>query len=198
MPALPVRYVAVASSKRDCMGWFTLEHGKAAYRADFAAYGAIVVGLSGVLLAGVPRSQTIEVLLLVLTGLVEYALHRFVLHGLPPFRDWHAQHHRRPTALISTPTLMSAALIAVLVFVPAWLLSDVWAASALTLGLSVGYLAYAITHHATHHWHADNAWLKQRKRWHALHHGSPDQPCCFGVTSAFWDRVFGSARRAAN
>jgi cyclopropane-fatty-acyl-phospholipid synthase len=182
------------------MGLFTLEHGKAAYRADFAAYGGVVVGLTWLLLVGVPPSQRLEILPLVMAGLVgwtavEYALHRFVLHGLPPFRGWHAQHHRRPTALISSPTLLSAALIAALVFVPAWALGGVWVACALTLGLSAGYLAYAITHHATHHWHADNAWLKQRKRWHALHHGQVDSPCCYGVTSAFWDHVFRSARR---
>lgn len=184
------------------MGLFTLEHGKAAYRVDFVVYGAAVVGLAAVLLAEGPASQRFELLALVAAGLlgwsvVEYGLHRFVLHGLAPFQGWHAQHHRRPTALISTPTLMSAALIATLVFAPAWALGGRWAACALTLGLSTGYFAYAITHHATHHWHADNAWLRQRKRWHALHHGQPDEACCFGVTSPFWDHVFGSARRAA-
>jgi len=184
------------------MGLFTLEHGKAAYRADFGVYAAVVVGLAALLLTEGPRDRWVEMLALVVTGLlgwgvVEYALHRFVLHGLPPFRGWHAQHHRRPTALINTPTLMSAALIGALVFLPAWLLGDAWAACALTLGLSTGYLAYAVTHHATHHWHADNAWLRQRKRWHALHHGQTAQPCCFGVTTSYGDHLFGSAWRAA-
>jgi len=70
-------------------------------------------------------------------------------------------------------------------------LGDLWRASALTLGLLTGYLGYAITHHAIHHWRADNAWLKERKYWHALHHHS-EQPGCYGVTSSVWDRVFGS------
>jgi sterol desaturase/sphingolipid hydroxylase (fatty acid hydroxylase superfamily) len=184
------------------MELFSLEHSKAAYRADFALYGAAVVVLAAYLLLAVPRGQQLENLAFVLVGLaswtgIEYALHRFVLHGLQPFSRWHAQHHERPTALICTPTVLSAALIATLVFFPAFLLGNVWRASALTLGMLAGYLAYTITHHATHHWRADSAWLKHCKRWHALHHHQVEQPACYGVTSSFWDHVFGSTPRAA-
>jgi hypothetical protein len=52
-----------------------------------------------------------------------------------------------------------------------------------------GYLAYATVHHAVHHWHSDNAWLRRRKRSHALHHGGIHRPGNYGVTSAFWDHV---------
>ena len=127
--------------------------------------------------------------------LVEYAMHRYVLHGMQPFRRWHAAHHERPQALICTPTLLSGTLIIVLVFIPALTLGDVWGASALTLGILAGYLAYTVTHHATHHWHADLAWLNRRKRWHALHHHHVDHPECYGVTTTLWDYVFGSDHR---
>ncbi len=181
------------------MGAFKLEHSKAAYRADLVLYSAAVVLLAAFLLVDAPRTQRLEVVLFTLIGLgswtiIEYALHRFVLHGLEPFRRWHAEHHQRPTALICTPTLMSAALIATLVFLPALALGTLWSACALTLGVLAGYLTYSITHHATHHWRADNAWLRQRKRWHAQHHRAEQPDCCYGVTSAFWDRVFGSSR----
>ena len=43
---------------------------------------------------------------------LEYVLHRFVLHGVAPFSDWHRQHHLRPLALICSPTVLSAALFA--------------------------------------------------------------------------------------
>ena len=177
------------------MGLFSLEHGKAAYRADFALYGAAVLGLAAFLLAGEPHAPRLEVVAFALLGLaswtgIEYALHRFVLHGLQPFKGWHEQHHQRPTALIGAPTILSATLIATLVFLPALALSDPWHACALTLGVLAGYLAYGITHHATHHWRAESAWLKRRKRWHALHHYQAEQPGCYGVTSAFWDHVF--------
>ena len=181
------------------MQFFTLEHSKAAYRADFLLYGTAVLLLTFYLLVAIPQGQRLEMLIFTLMGLaswsaVEYALHRFVLHGVQPFRRWHGEHHQRPTALICAPTVMSATLIATLVFLPALLLGDLWRACALTLGLLTGYLAYAITHHAIHHWRPDSAWLKRRKRWHALHHQT-QEPVCYGVTSGFWDYVFGSTVR---
>ena len=184
------------------MGLFTLEHGKTAYRADIGMYGAAVIALAVLVRLVGPVEQQLEMAGFVLLGLgswtgVEYALHRFVLHGLRPFSGWHAQHHARPTALICTPTLLSALLITAFVFIPAWLLTGLWRACALTLGVLIGYLAYTVTHHATHHWRADGAWLRQRKRWHALHHHHVDRPVCYGVTSSFWDRVFGSTPEPA-
>jgi len=184
------------------MGLFALEHSKAAYRADFVLYGAAVMSLAAYLLASVPGGQGIASAVIALSGLagwtlIEYLLHRFVLHGLGPFSHWHADHHRRPRALIGAPTLLSATLIVMLVFLPALVLGSLWRACAFTLGVLAGYLAYAITHHATHHWHADSAWLKRRRRWHALHHHRTGRPGHYGVTSAFWDHVFGSARISA-
>lgn len=179
------------------MALFSLEHSNTAYRVDFALYCAAVVALAAFLLLRGQSDQRLEIMSFVLVGLaswtaIEYAMHRFVLHGLPPFRRWHAEHHERPTALIYTPTILSATLIATLVFLPAVVAANLWRASALTLGVLNGYLAYSITHHATHHWRADNVWLRQRKRWHALHHHHVESPGCYGVTTAFWDHVFGS------
>ncbi len=153
--------------------------------------------LAAFLVEAVPRGGIVSVAGLVFAGVVgwtaiEYALHRFVLHGLQPFRGWHQAHHRRPSALICAPTLLSASLILMLVFLPAWMLGNLRSACAITLGLLMGYFAYAVTHHAAHHWRADNAWMKHRKRWHAMHHHA-QQPGCYGVTSSLWDRVFGTA-----
>ncbi len=178
------------------MGLLKFEHSRLAYVTDFALYSLTVVGLLAYLIAYSPFGHELQMLGLVLLGLagwtaIEYALHRFVLHGLRPFSRWHAEHHQRPTALICAPTILSASLIVILVFLPAWLISDVWRACALTLGIMTGYLSYAITHHAIHHWRTDNAWLKQRKRWHVLHHHI-NQPGYYGVTSGFWDYVLAS------
>ena len=146
------------------MSLFALEHSRTAYRADFALYACAVVGLAVLLAAEAPRGHGLTTAALIAVGLIgwsalEYVLHRFVLHGIQPFKGWHEAHHDRPSALICAPTLFSAMLIVALVFVPALCLSDVWRACALTLGVVAGYLAYAITHHATHHWRADSAWL---------------------------------------
>ncbi len=177
------------------MTFLSLEHGKFAYRADFAIYGAAVLGMATLLLVFAPRAQGLVFVALTLAGLVawsiiEYVFHRFLLHGMSPFREWHAAHHERPSARIASPTIFSASLIGFLVFLPAWLLAGGWQACALTLGVTIGYYAYAITHHATHHWRASSAWLLRRKRWHAAHHHSGAAPRCFGVTSSIWDRVF--------
>jgi cyclopropane-fatty-acyl-phospholipid synthase len=109
------------------------------------------------------------------------------------FARWHAEHHRRPAALLGTPTLVSFLLFAALVFLPVLLLSSVAAACAFTLGTVLGYLGYATTHHAVHHWHGPSLWLSKRKRWHALHHSRPKDAVCFGVTSPGWDRLLGTA-----
>ena len=186
------------------MGLFTLEHSRAAYRADFVLYGAATLSLATYLAIAGPASERASILGLVLMGLVawsvlEYALHRFVLHRLQPFRRWHAEHHLRPTALIGTPTILTASLFSLLVLMPAWLLGDRWQACALMLGVLSGYLAYAVTHHGVHHARRPSAWVLRRRRWHALHHQRPSAPeqahAHYGVTTGLWDHVFGSARR---
>jgi len=183
------------------MRFLTLEHGKLAYGADFALYASAVALLSIYLLAAEPSQQAFEAMALIAAGLagwtlIEYLLHRFVLHTVQPFRGWHDAHHQRPVALICAPTLVSATLIILLIFLPALELLNLARACALTLGVLMGYLAYSVTHHAVHHWRADSAWLKQRKHWHALHH-HVRHPAFYGVTTAFWDHVFHSTGRGS-
>ena len=178
---------------------FQIEHTRLAYRVDFAVHAAAVVVLTAALLVLGPAMQWRGLLATVLAGLgawtfLEYVLHRFVLHGVAPFSDWHRQHHLRPLALICSPTVLSAALFASLVFLPALALAGLWPALALTLGVMLGYVAYTLTHHALHHWHMDHAWFNERRRWHAMHHHPGLKPSRFGVTSSLWDRVFFSAR----
>jgi sterol desaturase/sphingolipid hydroxylase (fatty acid hydroxylase superfamily) len=173
---------------------FALEHSKAAYWVDFLVYVAVIGGLTLCLCILPAQAHWPTMLALAVAGLaawslVEYAMHRFVLHGLDPFKTWHAKHHERPSALISAPTALSAALIMLLVFIPALTACSVGSAVSLTLGVTAGYLAYGLCHHATHHWRANGNWLKERKRWHAIHHRRAGREC-YGVTSTLWDRVF--------
>jgi cyclopropane-fatty-acyl-phospholipid synthase len=156
--------------------------------------------LAALLVVSAPIGQGLNIVAWCLAGLagwtlIEYFLHRVLLHGVQPFSGWHAAHHQRPMALIGTPTVLSAALVVVLVFLPVMWLSGVWHACASTAGVLVGYLGYSLMHHAMHHWRTDIAWLRRRKRWHASHHHDAT-PGCFGVTSGFWDHVFRSQRRA--
>jgi sterol desaturase/sphingolipid hydroxylase (fatty acid hydroxylase superfamily) len=176
---------------------FSLEHSKAAYVADFALLYASIAGLAAFLVATGARERWGQIAVCALSALVgwtliEYLLHRFVLHGLDPFRRWHALHHQRQTDLVYAPTILVATVVTGLVFLPAWLLGGSWRACALLLGFLIGYVAYSITHHAVHHWTGHSAWLRRRKRWHSLHH-RPSQPAGrYGVTTALWDHVFRS------
>ncbi|WP_395004806.1 sterol desaturase family protein [Undibacterium sp.] len=173
------------------------EHSKAAYLADFLLYGAAVLALALFLIIAGPQDQALELFALVVLGaffwtLVEYFIHRLVLHGVQPFQEWHEEHHRHPTALIRTPTILSASLILALIFFPVLFFSNnLWRACALTLGMLFGYLMYTLTHHAIHHVGSNNAWLKRRQRWHGLHHDR-NEPGRYGVTSKLWDWVFRS------
>ena len=178
------------------MGLLSLEHTTTAYWADFVLHGSAAVGLAVALVAWTPPDLAWRTALLLPLGgaawtLLEYLLHRFVLHGLQPFSHWHALHHARPRALICGPTVLSSALITGLVFAPAWAALGLRLAAALTLGVLLGYLAYGLMHHATHHWRAGAGWLKRQKHWHALHHHAPVTGY-FGVTTRLWDHVFAS------
>jgi cyclopropane-fatty-acyl-phospholipid synthase len=178
------------------MKLFTIEQSKIAYWADFAFYGATIVMLSLVLMVASPHAMWAKCTCLAIAGVVawsalEYVVHRFLFHGMQPFRRWHAEHHARPAALIGTPTIFTAALLGALLFLPTWAIDDAWGACALTLGVVCGYFAYASTHHAIHHWRARGAWLRRRQRWHFIHHHAR-HPCCYGVTSGIWDASFGS------
>ena len=179
------------------MNLLKTEHSPVAYAMDFAFYGAACLALLGSIAALAPMQTWGLLAGWALLGLLtwtvlEYALHRFVLHGLQPFSRWHSEHHRRPEALISTPTPVSASLFLGLVYLPALFALGPWPAAALTLGLLVGYLWYSTVHHAIHHWTLDTAWLRQRKRWHAQHHHV--YPVSgYGVTTRVWDNMFRAA-----
>ena len=187
------------------MPLLTREHSRTAYRIDVALYGLTVLALAAALVLVAPAHQGPSLAGWVLAGglgwtLAEYLLHRLVLHGLLPFSRWHAEHHRRPTALISSPIVLSAALFAGGVAWPALWWLGAWPACALTLGLVGGYLVYGLLHHATHHPMPGalgrSRWLRQRRLWHALHHArsQPGQVggSHYGVSCGFWDRVFRS------
>jgi sterol desaturase/sphingolipid hydroxylase (fatty acid hydroxylase superfamily) len=179
------------------MMWVSLEQGKVAYWADILLYLGAVLLLTTLLVARAPPQRQLSLLLVVAAGLLcwtllEYLLHRIVLHALPPFKRWHAMHHRRPAALIGTPILLSAPLFATLFFLlPLWL-GDIWLACALSLGVLAGYSVYSLTHHAIHHGRSRSPLLLRLQRRHARHHQDAVGGN-YGVTSGVWDAIFGSS-----
>jgi sterol desaturase/sphingolipid hydroxylase (fatty acid hydroxylase superfamily) len=178
--------------KRQAWMLLLIKHSKIAYVMDFIAYFLAIIGIC-IYLALLPGILSpIQTFALVTLGLLswsfmEYCLHRFILHQFSPFSDWHGEHHQQPRSLICTATLASMGLIFLFIFWPLNVVFNSSISSASTLGILLGYLSYAVTHHAIHHW--DNCtygWLLQRRYTHILHHTvSPNAH--YGVTSNIWD-----------
>ena len=126
-------------------------------------------------------------------GLLEYVLHRWVLHGPPSIaKRGHAQHHADPRALISTPlfVIMTGAL-AIWSLVRLVLPSGV--AALLVFGLYAGYNYFALVHHLQHHRAKDLsrvAYLRRLERLHASHHHR--QVVNYGISTTMWDRLLGT------
>jgi len=130
-------------------------------------------------------------------GFLEYALHRWLLHGRPsPARDGHARHHAHPRALVSTPAFVIPA-IACAVW---WLLHLVLPgglAAFVVFGMYAGFDYFSVLHHLQHHGGADLtrvAYLRRLEHLHHLHHGRPTVN--FGVSTTLWDRIFGTFQPA--
>ena len=73
------------------MNLFTLEHSKLAYQADMALYAVAVAAVATGLLQVGPWAQWPLLVACTVAGMfawtaMEYGAHRFVLHGLPPFK----------------------------------------------------------------------------------------------------------------
>ena len=168
------------------------------YYADFYVYPLLLAALAVASFSvSPPASPPIWIGAvfagLLLWTLVEYVIHRLVLHKVAYFRDLHEQHHQDPAALIGTPTWISLSLLFFVVFLPAWVVLGPALGCGFTFGMTAGYFAYGFAHYGLHHWRlAPGHPLYSWKRAHALHHFRHDEGN-FGVTTLFWDHVFGTA-----
>ncbi|MFW5712199.1 MAG: sterol desaturase family protein [Spirochaetia bacterium] len=134
----------------------------------------------------------------------EYLLHRFLFHFTPhtPRQErlsflFHGVHHAQPmvkTRLVMPPALSLplAALFFLffrLVFfvIPGGLAATLIVSS----GFLTGYLLYDMLHYAMHHFNIKSGYVQKVRRNHMRHHAlTPNKR--FGVTTLFWDRVFGT------
>lgn len=163
------------------------------YRADFFVYPALIVACATVTLWHAPQRAVEASIAAGGVGLItwtalEYALHRWLLHRVPPFSRLHALHHAHPAVMIGTPTWLSAPL-----FLALWAAlaaeSPHAVAGGLSAGLMLGYLAYTALHDALHHRQArPGSWLHRAKLRHARHHRAGARTN-FGVSTGLWDRI---------
>ena len=181
---------------------FSMRFSKTAYYADFVIYATIVVALAMHLWLREQwpvRLQWLGEFALGMAAwtLLEYVLHRWVLHRAPIIAPMHEAHHRSPRDLLGTPTWVSLAMIWTLFFLPTWWGCSFTAASGLTAGVMMGFLWYGVLHHIAHHGRPAllATPLAGYVRRHLRHHYAK-RPVNFGFSTALWDHVFGTADRA--
>jgi sterol desaturase/sphingolipid hydroxylase (fatty acid hydroxylase superfamily) len=168
------------------------------YYSDFFVYPLILLLLSLSSVWGDTPQQGVNWICACLLGmagfsLLEYGMHRFAFHRFLPLCTMHERHHAHPTALIGSPTWITAPSGAVVVFLPLWWLAGLNIACGVTFGLILGYLWYGFLHHCIHHWPVKNSsYLLWAQRYHSQHHHAPTTN--FGVTSPLWDYVFWTIR----
>ena len=133
---------------------------------------------------------------------IEYALHRFIFHydarsqfGRKLLYAAHISHHENPGA---TYRLFSSLFLSVPIATGYLLLARVvagsWqAASYLFLGLTAGYFCYEWLHFQAHHRRPRLRLFRYLRRYHLLHHYQTPE-LRFGVTSPFFDVMFGTFR----
>ena len=136
----------------------------------------------------------------------EYASHRWVLHGpfgkgrlkYLPLGGLHRAHHRVPDATSFAARAaghLAVAGAAALTSVGLAAATPTMLARSASAAFSAGYTTYEINHWNAHHRPARTQWGERlRARHHRHHFGAPGSN--LGVTTGFWDQVFGTEAAA--
>jgi len=153
---------------------------------------------------GVAALAAAVLLGIIIWTLAEYVLHRFVFHFRPrtPWQErlsflFHGVHHAQPrskTRLVMPPAVslplglvsygLYVLIVGRLIGASSWI-------APLFSGFTFGYLAYDLTHYATHHFRMNRRYFQWVRRHHMRHHAqTPDMR--FGVSTPVWDYVFGT------
>jgi len=132
--------------------------------------------------------------------LVEYVMHRFLFHYMPPDKPWaqrlhfifHGVHHDYPSDAkrLVLPPSVSIPLATAFYFLFNAILPVNYIYGFFPAFL-LGYLFYDESHYAIHHFNFKGNIWKKIKQHHMLHHYQ-DPAKGYGVSSPLWDKIFGS------
>jgi len=135
---------------------------------------------------------------------MEYVVHRWILHtAFPRGRTWHsralhklfdashADHHAQPWDGYHINGHLDTLLVAVWL-VPLSFLAPAHTASVAVAALFAGYVAEEWAHHAMHYGNYRWRYFQYVRRRHLYHHSRHGVGTAYGITSDFWDRVFGT------
>ena len=134
---------------------------------------------------------------LIFWTVLEYVLHRFVLHHRPQ-SEWakkifyaiHWVHHDYPDDKTRVVVAPWVSIPGAFIFYGMFrLLLGAGYIDAYFSGLVACYLIYDLNHYAVHHFHWRNKWFQIIQKHHMRHHFKhPDKD--FGFTTTLWDKLF--------
>ena len=116
---------------------------------------------------------------------VEYFFHRWMFHTrIPLFAQGHRMHHERPLGYDSLPFFLPGAVLLILSGLCVLIVPTGFAL--LMMGsVTLGYIAYGLSHFTIHHVRFKHPLLRRWAGAHHVHHYHPDSN--FGVTTPLWD-----------
>jgi cyclopropane-fatty-acyl-phospholipid synthase len=134
--------------------------------------------------------------------LVEYLVHRHILHGRFPdgpgavrhflhrsFDHLHWEHHARPwDGRHVNGTIKDTGPFALVLAALSWL-GALDGAPVLVAGLLQAYILEEWVHHSVHFCEFDNPYFRYIKRHHLYHHSPRGSEAGYGLTNGFWDIV---------
>jgi hypothetical protein len=154
-------------------------------------------------------SHAVRALWFVATGafgwtLVEYLVHRHVLHGVFPGRNGlfslclhhlfdgsHSDHHARPWDGMHINGHLDT-VYAAAVFMPLSLLAPAASASIWVATIFLCYTVEEWAHHAMHFWNFEWAYFRYVRGRHLYHHSRHGVGIAYGITCGVWDTAFGT------
>lgn len=181
-----------------------LKIGKTHHLVPVFVYGSLAL-LMMVCVIFSKQVSTKNILLLFFTGffswtLVEYLLHRFPFHYVTEKEPWkllmsgfHLLHHEIPNRgdYVVAPMIMSFPMYLLILALFRGISGNISSMALLGSGLAFGYLVYEWIHYFAHHGVAKTSVGRYLKRHHLIHHFK-DSHNYFGVSSPFWDLLFGT------
>jgi len=138
---------------------------------------------------------------LIFWSLMEYLFHKYLFH-FNNHKPWsermhfvlHGVHHNHPNDQLRLvmPPIMSLTIIVLSYFLFRYVLGNAWWPA--HSGFITGYLIYDTIHYAIHHANWKFGWFQTLKKNHSIHHFK-NEDVNYGVSSPFWDVVFGTLFR---
>jgi sterol desaturase/sphingolipid hydroxylase (fatty acid hydroxylase superfamily) len=160
------------------------------------------------LVLGVRSPHRMSAVLWFVAGLVlwtplEYAAHRYVLHGtFPPsrnplkqilhrmFDETHIEHHRKPWAAKHLSGSFKTTLPIVLVWSMLALLAPWYTVLLLVAGIVQAFIIEEWVHYAVHFEDFTGRYWEYIRRHHMYHHSKIGSEVAYGLTNGVWDVVW--------